>query len=548
MLPKSGAALEDLRYTQASLVRFLCDHQVDFDLGDELLLEEFGSAGDARLVCGEQAYDVVVLPENMDNCCETTLELLQAFLDAGGTVVALGEPPTLVNGRPDERPAGLRKGAGFRTAANHADLLVALETVAPPYVRLQPDAPLADGVGYQHRVLDDGARLHVLVNASHEPVSGRLAVEAAAVTALDTLSGGEEPLAGETADGWCTVPFTLPSAGHLVLRAETRPHADAPAPLPTWSMLDVTPAGVPERTAPNAVPLDYCDVRIGGATHERLKVTAANLMVWRAHGFDQDVWDCAVQFRDSYKHFIFPQDSGFELTYHFEVAGTPAGPVRFACERPELYRITVNGAELDQAGGERWLDEVIKAFDITARLKPGANSVTLTAKPFHLLCEVAPAYLVGEFATVPVAQGFAIEPARDLSPGDWTAQGIPTYSGSVRYPFRFTANQPAGRLRVGLPDWKGSVAAVHLDGAPVGHVGWPPHVADVELELEAGDHDLVIEVVGLPYNLLGPHFATKEQSPPGPGAWNIAPDHQPPGKDYRTLPCGLMAPPVVEVA
>jgi len=59
--------MEATKTDQGALVQLLADHQVDFDLGDEYLLDWLGSVEGDRLRVGQIAYDVVVWPRHMDN-------------------------------------------------------------------------------------------------------------------------------------------------------------------------------------------------------------------------------------------------------------------------------------------------------------------------------------------------------------------------------------------------------------------------------------------------------------------------------------------------
>ena len=80
---------------------------VDFDLGDEFILEEFGKAEGGRLQVGERAYEAVVIPPLMENACRSTVDLLEAFLQSGGQVYVTGAPLQLVDGRPESRTSSV---------------------------------------------------------------------------------------------------------------------------------------------------------------------------------------------------------------------------------------------------------------------------------------------------------------------------------------------------------------------------------------------------------------------------------------------------------
>ena len=92
-----------------------------------------------------------------------------------------------------------------------------------------------------------------------------------------------------------------------------------------------------------------------GECVENIGVLDANERLWQAQGFDQNIWDRAVQFGDNYQRFRFDHTSGFAVRYAFEASSVP-NDLALAVERPELYQCTVNGERVDFSTAETWLD------------------------------------------------------------------------------------------------------------------------------------------------------------------------------------------------
>ncbi len=96
---EAQAEFERMRKEHGGLVQTLCDNQVDFDLGDEYILEEHGRIEKARLAVGREKYDLVIIPKGMTNMRHQTLTLLGKYLQSGGRVLALSSPAHWVDGR-----------------------------------------------------------------------------------------------------------------------------------------------------------------------------------------------------------------------------------------------------------------------------------------------------------------------------------------------------------------------------------------------------------------------------------------------------------------
>ena len=90
--PTGNAELARLRDSQVNLLLKLSADQIDYDLGDEFILAEFAKVDGKRLRVGDRVYDAVILPESMQNWCQSTLDLMRKFLHAGGRLLALGAP------------------------------------------------------------------------------------------------------------------------------------------------------------------------------------------------------------------------------------------------------------------------------------------------------------------------------------------------------------------------------------------------------------------------------------------------------------------------
>jgi hypothetical protein len=202
--------LERIKASQGQLLQRLADHQVDFDLGDEYLLDWFGAVEGPRLRVGRALYHVVVWPASMDNLRQATLDRLGAYARSGGAIVALGDPATMfVDGRPSEAARALvsrvaRVGTG-------EELLGVLRRLAPPRVRFETEVP--PGVGFAERELDGGDRLLLFNNAGQETVETVAVVAGTGrVEAWDTVSGAVDT-------------YPVPARGREGLRARGAGHA-----------------------------------------------------------------------------------------------------------------------------------------------------------------------------------------------------------------------------------------------------------------------------------------------------------------------------------
>lgn len=536
------AALDRLRETQIELATALHERQADFDLGDEFLIEEFGRASGRRLAVGRRAYDVVIVPPAMETWNASTLRRLGAFLARGGTVLALGPPPGRIDARRSDAARPLALSKGWTICADVADLLARLRALVPPHLAAPDGAPLPGGLMWRRSVRPGGDAVWFFCNPWEQPLEARVAVEGACADRCDTAAGRIAPAAAGRAGDRVILPLSLPPRGHALFVVRARAPARRPPPDAAPALRPVPlRAGPVERTEPNVLVVDYCDVAAYGRSLASVNAALADRENWRWQGFDGNPW--TKQFRRTLIDRRFPAGSGFSVRYTFVLKGLTAaarGALRVAVERPWRYRMRLNGRPLPSDSGARWLDEDVRALPAGRLMRNGRNTLELVARPFHPLCEIAPVYVLGDFRAEPAERGFALAPARRLRAGDWTRQGLPFYHHTARYRFGFRLAAPAQGLLVRIPSWAGSVAVARLDGREIAPVLHPPFECPVPGPVGAGAHELAIDVVGDMKNLMGSHHI---EALPLAWTYEYAPSPQPPGAAYRLRPSGLLAAP-----
>ncbi|MEN6602478.1 MAG: hypothetical protein ABFD86_08660, partial [Bryobacteraceae bacterium] len=539
--------LTAMRDDYPNLVQLLADHQVDFHLGDEYILEWFGKVDGRRLVVGEQAYDVVIWPQHMINLRRQTVPLLEKFLAAGGRVLALSEPAAYIDGRESKAVRTLREKhpAAWREVTAGEPLIEAIQRIAPPRVRFDQTTP--PGVGMAERFLDNGERVLFFANSGPAPFKTQATIDANALERWDTLRGESVAAAYRSEGHRIRFDLDLPPAGSELFVVRQNGAPAAPAAEPRLTPISASTWSVTQEDA-NVLVLDYCDLTTQGQHRTGVNTWHANWTIWQAHGFERPAWDAAVQFKTRvFDRNHFPPDSGFDAAFRFEVSGAaPPARLELAIECPELYRVTFNEKPVDFTRGARWLDPHIRSVSVQPLVRTGQNIVRISGRPFDVRMELENIYLRGDFTVEKASQGFRIAPAEKLELGSLAAQGRPFYPATVRY--ETTVDVPSGAqgLRVELGKWSGALVEILLDGKRAALLGWPPYTAD--LPAPPGRHTVAVRVITPPRNVFGPfHNPGKPRMAAVPEYWANPPRTQPPGSQYDVLDYGLFEPPQLSV-
>ncbi|HMP96498.1 MAG TPA: hypothetical protein PKA51_06215 [Kiritimatiellia bacterium] len=493
--------LRALRENHATFLQALTDAQINFDLGDEVLLAEQGVVHDGRLHLGDAIYDLVVVPSGMATMLDETCAVLERLLDEGGTIAAFGPPPTTIRGRPDSRPAQLTNRPGWRTFDEPADLRA---IIRPPTRHATP------GLLMQQRRLPDGSILWVVAN----PWAHDIDIDAQLTTPYELdcwnpADGNIHPITSRRNGEACTVQRTLRPRRMEFWIESNRSQAITPAAMPAaWRDIERGALTV-DRLEPNVLALHSCRLRMRGMDLGVMETAEANATLWREHGFDQSPWEWTIQFRREHLEHSFQTGSGYaaDFTFHIQpdLSEDARSQFRLAVERPWLFAIRINGAPCDFSDATPWFDEAMQIAPIGTLLKAGENIITFSVCPMHIHAELAPVYLIGDFSVdVRDPNRVMVQPAEPLRPGHWRELGLPFYPWAVRYTWPFILPGDTDHLRLRLPSAPGSAVRIAIDGEEAGSLTAAPWEWMGEDDWKAGEHRLTLDVFGNLDSLLGP--------------------------------------------
>jgi hypothetical protein len=524
--------------------------QLEYDLASENTLGDRARAEGSGLVVGERKYELVVLPPSLENLDASTLAVLGRYLEGGGRILCYGDPPKYVNGIPATKAAGLvaTYPKHWITARAEEDVRQIAE-LCTPYLgfEIRPADTTSLRLLFHHRRSLKDCEIVFLANTNpSEYARGIVTGAAGSCEEWDPFTGGIKIRTHKAEQGKLYTDFSIPPGGSLLLCL--RPGADrGVAPRETrWSEIPSSSATVVRRMDPNVLTIDYCDLTVGGKTESDLYFYDAQRKTFQFHGLEKNPWDGGVQFKtEILDKDHFAPGSGFDATFHCAIAeGTDTESITAVIERPDLFRVGVNGHTLEPLRGRWWLDTAFGIYEIGKYLRSGDNTIVVRSSPFTIHTELEPIYLLGNFALQNAPKGFTIVPARALQSGVWTGQGMPFYSGRVVYTKTFTVSPDqlkGAALAVKLGQWKGVVSEVHVNGRKAGSIAFAPFECDVTKYLRPGKNEVAVVVYGSLKNTLGPHHNN-----PAPGAaWPAqfqqgAKGGYPPGLEYSVVDYGLL--------
>ena len=516
--------------------------QVEYDLGSENIIKDMGSVSDGKLIVGQASYSRVVIPPMTENLDLRTFNLLKKFVSNGGTMIAFSVP-TLVDGSVNKE---LKK-----LFSKKSDNIIVIDDLTQDIINKffknkgLTFEKMSGGTQYhQRRIMTDG-QLMFLVNSSlSETLNGLLKVRGKDALEMNSLTGEVYGYPSQVAGEDISVSYSIPPAGSLLLFIPNIKMADRAIPSKPKSYIKVQPSGALNvaRDEDNVLMIDFCDLQVGNEIVKDLNTYNAADKVYKYYGFKNgNPWNTSVQFKKNIvDRDTFGVSTGFTANYHFFVRGKfDMSKIKAVVERPNLWKISVNGIELKAENGKWWLDRSFGVFNIGSVVKTGENILTVTASPMKVNAEIEPVYILGDFTVKPAEKGWDIEvPEKSTSIGSWKTQGLPFYSWGVTYSEEFNIENPDGKWDVAIDDWDGTVAEVSVNGKPANPIAFPPYRTDITALIKQGTNKIDVTVIGSLKNLLGPHHNNPKPGFVSPWTWRNVKNY-PSGNDYQMHDYGL---------
>ncbi|MBQ6647099.1 MAG: hypothetical protein IJM56_10515, partial [Clostridia bacterium] len=505
-----------------NLTQWLLYGLIDYDYLSEAMLPGLAKAEKGLLRAGEAAYAVVLIPEIL-TVRKSTLDILNAFADAGGRIIALGDAPRYVDGVRSEEAIAVWNKA-IRVKNNRVSVLEALRGERDIDIRALNSGRRSDNLIYNYRQ-DESERTLFIAHVRDEKSSKCADYEISVrglwkPTVLDAASGETSPISFQQ-EGGCTRIFWRAYC-HDSLLLRLRPEEAAGCELSKNAVKPFQRFSVPQSVRlhePNALLLDRARYALDDSA---LSEAAEDIL--RADNALRQAAGLPRRDGDQVQPWLTPKEEArhtVRLRYTFYAEKAFDG-LCLAMEQPENAVICLNGKSVSNKAIGWYVDEDIKTLRLPA-VNEGVNHLEITV-PLTRRTNLESMYILGNFGVD--ARGTALtmtELNQSFQLDDMTRQGLPFYTGNISYCFKFRLDS-AKALTLGLKHVAAPVVSVKLDGKDMGIVYMQPWQLALG-QLDAGEHELEIITCGTRYNGFGSlHNANPDYKWYGPNAYRTTGD------------------------
>jgi len=534
----------------------------EYDLGSELVLRTIGSVANGKLVVGKRQYNLVVIPSTMENLDQNTYKLLKDYLLQGGEILSFTRKIPRVDGAESKLNDELM--TAFPRQWIYASTPLddkARGVLLDPDFDISEVLPLTGELYHQRRFLKDGELLFFVNTDTAQTVSATITANGKSLIKMDLDNGKCTLMPVKSEDGQIIFDLSLyPVGSALYFLTQTNAAAAAAAELvqapDAAAESNITLENITtEKTetsvsqqADNVLIMDYVDLKGEKLDLKETYFMKAMRMLYDSSGFKMgNPWQHKIQYKQDYLALdTFKTGSGFEVTYHFNVAANAdlktLSPLDVVIERPEIWDLYLNGTKLSKTD-KWWIDRDFFRFPVGDNLKAGANTLSLKAPKMSVHAEIMPAYLIGNFKLNPLKQGFELTTGKLSSLGSWKSQGFPFYGQKVLYTQKYSTLQNGKKYIVRLNSWKGTMAVVYVNGEKTGLITAPPYELELPASLKTGENSIGVEVIGSLKNTFGFFYKSSlDKWIIGPGDWDSAPTAIPAFSQYFLPDYGLFEP------
>ena len=526
----------------SSISSFLQEFHIDYDYGDESIMERHASVIGNELRVGECSYRLVIVPPTV-TLRRSTMDLLETWMKSGGDVIVCGQIPTRIDGAESPEPGVIFEDTPV-VPVDFEALKDAVSDVLQPRVQVVDEyGSDARTIYFQQRDLG-GKQLFFFANIDNTDVRYDSVIRfrgCGKVEEWDLDTGEITELPCREIGGFTVVEREFaPTQSRLLSFDPTQ--KPMPAEPERWMVVDEPEIEGPwtlRRKDMNALTVDFCRYKIGNGEFSDLTPT-----IWlgaRLSNIEEET----------------PVTLQYEFTANFELE-MPKDFV-LVMEQPEEFEISVNGNKVSYVDSGWWCDVSFKKIPIGLFVQPGKNIIEMTCtylgekgrkkrqdqldvrglwkrmwmnppsdakdpiilpysgetekiiKEYNYLkmgLDLESIYILGDFRVVNSESGEYVLTDDDnrVTTGDLSKNGYPFYRGTFVYETSFNyENRDEDKLMLALNDMGGIIARIFVNGEDAGKIKWRPMEVDITGLVKPGANSLRIELTNSCRNLLGPH-------------------------------------------
>jgi len=569
--------IQELESKFQNVFNWLTSEKIDFDYGDEEMISRLykirkDENKNAILDIGNASYRSVLIAGST-TIRKSVLDILKKFAAEGGKVIFAGEPPQYVNAEISDTAktfAATVTTTSFDKKSMTAECAKCV--VHPVTITDAKTGEVMEKIFCQLRK-NDNEYILVLLNTDLENETGKIKISAQVqstnIVEWDCLTANRSKISSNKVNENVEFITELPIAGSKV-----------------FVFSDSVDESIPAKKEPQISSSE----KLGGSFDYSLNEPNICVLDLAEYKIDNDDWKQELEIlkvdQAIRKHFELPYRSGkmiqpwyrdmlrdhkrpdikgkVTLAFNFGIQKMPKENLMLCMEEPQNFSIKINGKEIKfNKNPDTWIDICFKKTSLpVSMLKHGENRIEIETD-FHEEIDLEAIYLFGSFGVKIEGKNKSLTALPEkLDIGCITIQGLPFYSGAVRYNLPLTGFSDTQQIDMGgrcpqrpnsnekiiisASESEGALIKILADGKYIGCAPWAPYEIDITEAIKSGCKKIELEVVLTRRNTFGPlHQIPLKAVAYGPGSFTTGGENF--SESYMLYPAGLLGSPEIKL-
>lgn len=499
------------------LAKMLMSSHVDFDFGDEMLMEEDGKVTEGKIYVGQAAYEVVVVPRVL-SLFESTVELLRKFDSQGGKILWTGDFPEMIEGSEEKgKKVSWESFENVIKIKNYEELPETLKSTLKWDIRVKNKEGIEDkDILLMTRKTENG---YVQIASNNDRKDSHTVImefpEKGGVWCYDPWTDRMEELQVEEGENG-KVRFLLnftPAETKMILVDQTKckkkgkaefPYEHPHSAAPVFAALG--PNAEIELNMENVLTLDRCSYYVQREEYSE------SMDVWKAQKFIREQLDMQQVYYNGVPQRYFWLDSKcekdgtpFGMKFVFQVKEDIPGICYAVIEKSEKFHVILDGENAEWTE-ETFLDHSMNKWKLP-QLNAGMHELTIEGFYTHEI-ELEDIFIIGDFC---VDMDRTITARKNkIHFGDWTSQGYYHYPGTITYKFMIPPKEKEEhKYFLNMGEFEGTLAVLKVNDKEAACI-LKDSVKRIDITelLTESENCIELAVVGSPRNMFGPFHQT----------------------------------------
>lgn len=528
------ASRKNLEKNFKELAQCLLYNTLDFDyLSESLLCEQSIKYCDKQINIGEAVYDTIIVSDFV-TIRDTTLDILENFVQKGGKVIFIGNIPQLVYGTYSKRAFEISEKCVC--IPNDKDKLLAELEYLRDVKIIDGDEKSSDNLFYHLREDNECRWLfisHVNKGDNLEKESYTVKIKGEySIAVYDTITGERFSMVSYIENGHTVFEWNCYSEDSILVQLNKKKSEFSEYnQIKEYRIVQKISEIEIVRTEPNVVLLDYAGFSIDdGETQAQDEILRVDNKIRKQLGYtertgmDRQPW--AVSVTEEHRVTLF-----YDIYSEIDTA------VQLGIENPQRCCIYLNGEKTDNTVVSRYVDKDIKVINLPY-IKKGKNQLKIELM-YNQKTMLENMYLLGEFDVWLDGRMAVITEKRNIMwYGDITKLGMPFYTGNLEYIFEIDIDED-GEYFIHIPEFKAPLIKVYVDENDRGLIAYSPHRLSLR-QMNRGRHKIKVVMYGNRFNGFGAlHNANKNYLWYGNGSYRTSGSEW--TYDYMLRSVGIMS-------